>query len=475
MNTLKSHASNVNGRRVAAGDGYRNKPLALALTVAALGAVALPVAAQQAPDAGSPSTTPTQAETTEAQALARELEALKSSYASEVRRLREIDIRVQALQARLAGKATPGAATPTTPTAEPNTTTAPPAEQETYAGNQAEAKQSIKPQRSVEDVLQQEHVLFNRPLTLEAGVTYGYYDRRELTLNGFLALDAIFLGNIAVEGIKSNSLTYDFTARYGLTPRLTLNVDVPFIQRWTNYQKGGAGGSAAALAEENTSDPPYVGDINASANYRLFAETPSRPDVVLTAGVVAPTGRAPYGTDVRIIQENDNSGGTNDNNDNNFVRFAVPSQQATGNGLWAANIGASAVKTMDPAIAFASFSYQHYFQRHFGDIDTSPDTTTPGSVELGDNFTFGGGVAFAFNDRTSMSFSLVDRIVREAKIKIDGKDSQPVIGSLGNVGTLNLGLTYAMTPHLTWVTLLGVGLTPDAPDFTLNVKLPYQF
>jgi hypothetical protein len=476
MNTLKSHAGNLNRRHAAPGNGCRHKSLTLALTAAAFGVLALPVAAQQAPDAESPSPTPTQAEATEAQALARELEALKSSYASEVRRLREIDIRVQALQARLAGKATPGAAAPpTTPAAEPNTTTTPPGEQETYAGNQAEAKRSIKPQRSVEDVLQQEHVLFNRPLTLEAGVTYGHYDRRELTLNGFLALDAIFLGNIAIEGIKSDSLTYDFAARYGLTPRLTFNVDAPFIQRWTNYQKGGAGGSAAALAEENTTDPPHLGDINASANYRLLAETPSRPDVVLTAGVVAPTGRAPYGIDVRIIEAGDSTGDTSDKNDTNFVRFAVPSHQATGNGLWAVNVGASAVKTMDPAIVFGSVAYQHYFQRHFGDIDTSPDTVTPGRVELGDNFTFGGGVAFAFNDRTSMSLSFVDKIVREATIKIDGKDSQPVIGSLGNIGTLNLGLTYAMTPHLTWVTLLGVGLTPDAPDFTLNVKIPYQF
>ncbi|TAN08516.1 MAG: hypothetical protein EPN38_02305 [Rhodanobacteraceae bacterium] len=442
------------------------------MATALLGTLALPAAAQQAAAAdAAPAATADEA--AEAQTLARELEALKSSYAAEVRRLRDIDVRVQALQARLAGKTTLGSAAPGKPAAPSNQT--PPAEAETYAGTQAEARQSIKPQRSVEDVLQQEHALFNRPLTLEAGITYGHYDRRELTLNGFLALDAIFLGNIAIQGIKSDSLTYDFAARYGVTPRLTLNVDVPFIQRWTNYQKGGAGGSAAALAEENTTDPPHVGDINASANFRLFAETPSRPDVVLTGGFVAPTGRAPYGIDVRTIEAGDNTSDSNGNNDNNFVRFAVPSQQATGNGLWAVNIGASAVKTMDPAIVFGSVGYQHYFQRHFGDVDTSPDTTTPGRVELGDNFTFGAGLAFAFNDRTSMSLSFVDKIVREARIKIDGQASQPIIGSLGNIGTLNVGLTYALTPHLTWVTLLGVGLTPDAPDFTLNVKLPYQF
>lgn len=442
-------------RRAGAG-----KPLALAIAAVVLAGCMLSGTTQAAP-AGSSAA---EVEAAEMQALVHELEALKSSYASEVRRLREIDMRVQVLQARLGGKLAPTGAEATTATDQaPAPTT--PAERETYAGSQAEARRSIKPQRAVEDVLQQEHALFNRPLTLEAGLTYGHYDRRQLTLNGFLALDAIFLGNIAVEGVKSDSLTYHFAARYGVTPRLTVNLDVPFIERWTNYQKGGAGGAAAALAEEHTHDAPHVGDINASANFRLFAETPGRPDVVLTAGVVAPTGRAPYGTDVRVIERDDDD----------FIRFAVPSRQATGNGVWAVNLGVSAVKTMDPAIVFASFGYQHSFLRHFNDIDTSPDTMTPGKVRLGDAFTFGAGVAFAFNDRTSMSLSFVDRIVREARIKLDGDDSRPVIGSLGNIGTLNLGVTYAMSRHLTWVALLGIGLTPDAPDFTLDVKVPYQF
>ena len=129
---------------------------------------------------------------------------------------------------------------------------------------------------------------------------------------------------------------------------------------------------------------------------------------------------------------------------------------------------------MDPAIIFGSVGYQHSFSRHFDDLDTNPDTTTPGSVRLGDSFSFGAGIAFAFNDRTSMSLAFNDRIVREAKLQPDGQGSQKVIGSQGNVGTLNLGITYALGAHTTVVGLLGVGLTPDAPDFTMSVKVPFQ-
>ncbi|MNV94905.1 hypothetical protein D3C71_1897450 [compost metagenome] len=49
-----------------------------------------------------------------------------------------------------------------------------------------------------------------------------------------------------------------------------------------------------------------------------------------------------------------------------------------------------------------------------------------------------------------------------------------VIGSDANAATLNLGITYALNQKTTLVSLLGIGLTPDAPDFTLAFKVPYS-
>ena len=41
--------------------------------------------------------------------------------------------------------------------------------------------------------------------------------------------------------------------------------------------------------------------------------------------------------------------------------------------------------------------------------------------------------------------------------------------------SVNLGMTYAINRRATLVTQLGVGLSPDAPDFSLTFKLPYAF
>jgi hypothetical protein len=414
-------------------------------------ALAWPLAAQ-AQDAA------TAQSAADVQALNTELQRLKASYADQVRKLRELDARVQALQSRLGGRTAAARELPAQASEAPAGTTEP-------RRVQAPAKLARKetPSRSVEDVLQQEHAVFDRKFTLENGLTYTRYDRKQLTLNGFLALDAIFLGNIAVENVESDTLTYNLAGRWGVTPNLTLNLDVPYLARRTTYQKGGAGGAAAVVAEESVTGGD-IGDITASMNWRLFTERGARPDTVLTVSATGPTGRSPYGIDWRVLERDADD----------FIRFAVPSQQPTGNGVWAGSVGLSMVKTADPAILFGNFGYSYSFARDFADLDNNPDTVNPGRVRLGDAFYYGAGVAFAFNERTSLSMSYSQRITSKARIRADSDMKwQKVIGSDANAASFNLGVTYALSRRSTLVTLLGIGLTPDAPDFTLTVKIPF--
>ena len=402
------------------------------------------------------------------QELVRQLQMLKVSYAQEVRRLRVLDAEVQALQSRLAGKiptaplpaeAAPGSETAGTAGAGGSSVESSQAASTTQSAQASSSAQS----RSVQDVLeQQQNAYFSRKFTLEDDLTYNHYDRAELTLNGFLALNAIFLGNIAIDRVTSDSLTDDVIGRYAITPRLSVNLDVPFVGRNTDYQQGGAGGSAAAI-DEASSTGKGIGDVNLSVNYKILTETTHRPDTVLTLGITAPTGQAPYG--IKWV----------DMASSQFEEFAVPTKQPTGNGVWQATLGSSFVKTMDPAIVFGNVGYIHSFIRSFSDIDTDPEVTTPGSVKLSDIYYYGAGIAFAFNDRASLSLSFSDRINGKDSLRSSGGPWTKIIGSQANAATLNLGFTYALSQHTTIVTILGMGMTPDAPDFTLTFKIPYMF
>ena len=153
------------------------------LALAALAGTAL--AAPTTPDDGA-----------DVQALANQLEQLKANYAQEVRRLRELDMQVQAMQARLGGRVGPASTPPAAPLAQAAAAAVPPSS-EGYASTAAEAQQARQEsRRSVDDVKQQQSALFSRRFTIENSLTYARYDRKQLTLNGFLALDAIFLGKL---------------------------------------------------------------------------------------------------------------------------------------------------------------------------------------------------------------------------------------------------------------------------------------
>jgi hypothetical protein len=449
---------------------------ALLALVAVTLAASASVAAQQTQQAGG---TAAAENTQDMQAITREMQALKSRYADEVRKLRELEIRLQALTARVQAQegvarvqaiqqgskpaASTGVADVGVAAGAAQAATAATSSSETLVSSEGSTRQEPT-SRSVEDVLQQQHVLFNQPLTLEVGLNYARYDRKQLTLNGFLALDAIFLGSIAIEDVASDTFTYTFAARKGITRDLSASIEVPMVQRWTTYQKGGAGGSAAAVAEAGVGGDVAIGDVTAGASYRLFPETTARPEIALNASVGMPTGQAPYGIPWTVLER--------DNDD--FIRFAVPTKQPTGQGVWSINFGASMLKTLDPAILFANASVTHTFKKHFSDLDNSPDTVSPGKVDLGNALNYGIGVAFALNERMSLSMSFSERLNSSARIRPDATGVwQGIIGSSGNAATFGIGMTYALSESMTFVGNLGIGLTPDAPDFSITAKLPF--
>lgn len=298
--------------------------------------------------------------------------------------------------------------------------------------------------------------------SVETGITYSRYDTRQLILNGFLALDSIFLGNINLDRIKADTWTLDLTGRYNFDNRWQFDLNVPVIYRESTYQSGGGNeGSAGVTTEDTVTRDPDIGDVNFGIAYKFLDESINTPDAVVTLRVKAPTGKDPFGIKLRQADENTN--------------LFVPDTLPTGNGVWSITPGISLVKTFDPAVLFGSLSYTHNFEESFDDISSTVNQKTPGKVRIGDSFQIGAGIAFALNEKMSMSFSVSDLVQRKSKIKEDGGDWQSVTSSDANAGYFNIGMTVAATDNLTIVPNLSIGLTDDAPDFTFSLKFPYYF
>jgi opacity protein-like surface antigen len=323
-------------------------------------------------------------------------------------------------------------------------------------------KDDSEPAQSVSNLYDEASGFFGGgKFSLETGLTYTHYDTRALALNGFLALDSIFLGNINLDRIKADNWTLDLTARYNVAQRWQFDINVPIVYRESTYSSGGAGGAGPVTSDASVTRDPTIGDVNVGVAYKFLDESADLPDAVFTFRVKAPTGQDPYG--IKLV--NDPS------NDN----LSVPQSLPTGNGVWSITPGISLVKTFDPAVLFGSLAYTYNMENSFSDISPQVDSKVPGDVKLGDSWQAGAGIAFALNEKMSMSFSFTDQFARKSKIKPSGGDWQSITNSDYNSANFNIGMTLAVSPNLTIVPNLAMGLTEDAPDFSFSLKFPYYF
>src|SRR3546814_7044155 len=74
-------------------------------------------------------------------------------------------------------------------------------------------------------------------------------------------------------------------------------------------------------------------------------------------------------------------------------------------------------------VVFGSLTYFYNFSQHFRDIDEALGNQ-PGSTKIGDAIQYGAGVAFALNERSSLSLSFTQRFGERTTIRRDGGSSQ---------------------------------------------------
>lgn len=316
------------------------------------------------------------------------------------------------------------------------------------------------PTTAQEDVTEQQQGTFGRSIGMEFGMSYTHFDNARINLDGFLALDAIFLGSISIDRINADIFSFEPSIDLGLSNRLFVDASLPILSRFSNFQSGGAGGSASGVVER-TVRGTGIGDASVGLSYRLLQESGNAPDVVLNTRVKFPTGRHPFGIEFTEVE------GTEGN-------LSIPEELSFGSGVYGASMGVSVLKTLDPMIVFGSVTYFHNFQNSFADIDESPGDQ-PGQIKLGDAYQLGAGLAFSLNDKSSISMSYTQRLIDRTRLIPDDEDEQVVTGSQANVALVNLGATFSLGENVTLVTNVGVGLTDDSPDMTVGFRIPYRF
>lgn len=328
-------------------------------------------------------------------------------------------------------------------------------------GQQAPAE---APKQTGADIRQlaQQPAIFERRLTMEVGTSYSRFDRRQLALSGFYALDAIFLGTLSLDQLKGSTFTHDLTLRYGLIESLSADIQLPWVDRSNRYLSGGAGNNPSQIIESSLSSIG-AGDMSMGLSWQMGREVRGTADVVGSLRIKLPTGEHPFGIANQQIPEPDGKLST----------LKIPTRLPTGSGLASVTAGLSVLKTFDPVVLYSNIGLTVSVPRHFDDI--SSGSGQPGSVRLGNTLSLGGGMVLALNDTTAFSAGVSLMASKPTLTRLDGRSWSVVPGSAGNAALLTLGITQSLSSKASMVTSVGIGLTSDAPNYTLSLRFPYRF
>ena len=397
-----------------------------------------------------------------------QLDRLESRVNDQQQEIERLRAQVEFLELGLRGRGTGDPQTavaqqvPKELVADPQDPQAPQEQAVTQIGQDQKVDDSERREQEKALVVQEHAPLFERKFTLETGASYSYYDRRQLALSGFLALDAIFLGTINLDQTKSSVLTTDVTGRYGITDRLNLEANIPYVTRTSRFISGGAGGASTSISEVTRSSSG-IGDASVAGYYQLVKESARWPDLVASVRVRAPTGRDPFGLKLIAPDENNNN-------------LNVPEDLPTGSGLWSATFSVSALRTYDPVILFGNLGYTYNLPGDFDDISPVLGQVNPAKVKLGNPYQLSGGLAIALNDRAAVSFSVSTSMAGATHTKPRGSDDyERIPGSSTSTATLNVGASYLLPSGWSLNGQLANGLTPDAPNFVMSFRASRGF
>jgi hypothetical protein len=285
-------------------------------------------------------------------------------------------------------------------------------------------------------------------LVVEPSAQYVHSTNNQVALVGYTILPALTIGLIDIQRIESNLEVYTLTARYGLLPRLELEVKVPYVQENTSTETR----ELATASEVNSffnSSGSGLGDVEVALRSQL---NHFHGDNVVWIGSLR--FKSDTGTNIFEIPLDAQTG--------------LQTKLATGSGFNAVQPGFTVLFPSDPAIFFGGVAYTYSFSRNVG--------FGYGDVEPGGILDLSAGMGLALNEKASFSIGYQHSVVYQTN-QTSEIETGRALTRLGTIqlGTLRFGIAYRITEALNLNTTLGVGVTRDTPDLEVTIRLPYNF
>ncbi|WP_206244881.1 transporter [Novosphingobium terrae] len=284
--------------------------------------------------------------------------------------------------------------------------------------------------------------------SIEPTFEYAASANNRLTFSGIELIPGLQLGAISAQTAQRDTFFFSPTFRYGINSRFEVEVTVPMLYRHDNIQ-------VVQQRDEQivrTLDLRQyaLGDVEFGLRYQLNPATaPDKPIWILSLHVKSNTGIGPY--------------------DVGYDSFGIATGLATGSGFWGVEPGVSFLLPSDPVVIYGSLNYLHQFKRNLNkDVGGSlVQEVRPGEAILG-NIGFG----FSLNPRFSFSLGYSHSYIMPTMTYIGGG---PEYSTGQQIGTLDMGMSYRLNSKTSVNLNFQFGVTPDAPNLNVTLRVPFSF
>lgn len=336
------------------------------------------------------------------------------------------------------------------------TANAAPPEPDATPRSTAEAAQQKAVQDSATDIasITADRGIVTRPgrFTIEPSFSHAHSNATRVAVEGYTIIPALLIGLINISEIQRDIFVSAVSLKYGFTSRFEGSVRIPYLSiREDLREREIFQGTPVDTLRESSGDG--LGDVELAVRYQLNDGLDGWPYLIGVFRAKAPTGDGPYDVKQRVLTDN---GG-------NPIGIEL-AERPTGSGFWSVEPGLSFIYPTDPAVLFGNLSYVWTIKEEQG-------FENGGTVDPGDVVRFGFGMGFAFNERTSFSLGYDHSVIRKTTFE-HNNDLFAANFDRIQVGSLSFGLSHRLSPATTLSLTVAVGVTDNAPNSEITLKLP---
>ncbi len=278
---------------------------------------------------------------------------------------------------------------------------------------------------------------------LESALEYSRSSALRVAIEGFTIIPALNIGAFEISQVDRDTVVSSVSGRLGVFNNFEVEAKIPYVMRSdsTLSRPIGTGSSANTLSDVTGEN---LGDIEIAGRYQIMNAGGGWPFLIGNLRLKSRTGVDPFEVPI--------DPGT-----------GLQTELPTGSGFFAVQPSITAIMPSDPVVLYATMGYLYNMSRDIGGA--------VGEIDPGDSISASFGMGFSLNEQTSFSLGYAHDYVFKTE-----QNGLPIPNSDElHVGRMLLGFGYRVTDETSINLNVDAGLTDDAPDARVMIRVPMRF